>query len=100
MGSTARCDHSASAIGGELYVVGGMDNDRNSFNSGECYDPVKGSWRVLAPMSVARRLHSASVIAGKLYIVGGIGIRNTLNSVECFDPVAGQLARPRTDVDR
>ena len=98
--SAARCRHLASAIGGQLYIIGGygatslVDGSDECFypfkclKSTECFDPVTGIWQTLAPMSVARIGHSASVIAGQLHIVGGSGDGDQ-PLAECFDPVAG-----------
>ena len=70
--------------------MGDRDDDAEVRGTEERFDPVAGTWQVLAPMSVGRSHHTASVIAGQLYIVGGRSAEdNVLDNAERFNPVAG-----------
>ena len=51
--STRRGAHSASAIAGQLYIVGGVSDDDQLLNTAKKFDPESGAWRNLAPMSRA-----------------------------------------------
>ena len=87
--------HTASTIGGQIYLVGGRFSSwaNAAFvrraNSVERFNPVWNTWEQLAPMAAARTFHSASVIAGQLYVVGGVSEDTGVNSVECYNPEVG-----------
>lgn len=81
-------------IGGQVYVAGGMhlavastaqpDLDR--------YDPVAGTWTVLAPLPVARDHVMDSTFvdsSGRLVVVGGWAKSGVSGLVSAYDPVAG-----------
>jgi N-acetylneuraminic acid mutarotase len=71
---TPRRYHSACAVGGEIYVMGGVpDNEANvSVSSMERYDPETDTWTYVADMPSERWVHSASAVDGKIYVIGGV----------------------------
>jgi len=88
----------AQALGGKIYVTGGMDTNGNSLASVEVYDPERNHWSSTTPMDTRRDNPGSAVLrdAGgelKLYVFGG-RTRNadrtpgneTLASVEMYDP--------------
>ena len=86
--SIARGGATAQAIGGKIYVVGGLDANGVSLASVEVYDPATDSWSTAAPMSTPRDNPGSAVLDGKLYIFGGRnrGVNETLSTVEMYDP--------------
>lgn len=90
--STARSGATAQALGGRIYVVGGMDGSGASLATMEVFDPATGAWSPSTPMAVRRDNPGSAALNGRLYVFGG-RTRNadgsgtgTLNSVEAFDP--------------
>jgi len=72
---------------GTLLAIGGMDTCRNK-GSIECFDPRKGTWKLVCHShSTSRRLQfGVATIDSKVYIVGGRNGLRTLNSVDCYNP--------------
>ena len=70
-----------------VYVVGGETNPgRATVNTVEEYNPLKDSWRELAPMSTKRRGVGVAILNGLLYAVGGSDGVQALRSAECYNP--------------
>jgi N-acetylneuraminic acid mutarotase len=65
-----RHDATTCAIGNDIFVFGGDDDDDNFQNSVCKYDTETDEWSTLAPMPHACRGHSTSVLGGLVYIVG------------------------------
>jgi glucose/arabinose dehydrogenase/N-acetylneuraminic acid mutarotase len=95
--TTARSGGMAKAIGGKIYVAGGMGGDGASLDSVEIFDPTAGggagAWSSAANMGSRRDNAGSAVLDGKLYVFGG-STRNsdgsyvdrTLDTVEAYDP--------------
>ena len=87
-------DHTATLLrDGRVLVVGGQcDNcwqTGSATNRAEVYDPVRGTFTEVAPMSVARYRHTATLLAdGRVLVAGGWGGQGWA-SAEVFDPVRG-----------
>lgn len=74
-------------IAGKLYVRtpgDGYSGEARGFL--HVYDPVRNSWRSLAPSPGAPRSLAAGVMADRLYVVGGE--RGRPNQLEVYDPTA------------
>ena len=91
---TARSSATAQAIGGLIYVMGGMNVTGGSLNTVEIYNPSTNSWMMAPPMGTLRDNPGSAVLDGKIYIFGGrtrnsngTTVNETLNTVEMFDPV-------------
>jgi N-acetylneuraminic acid mutarotase len=66
----------ACAVGGSIYVVGGMVDNGIDFvlsNTIDKYTPSTGNWETVATMSVRRAYHQAVVRGGQIVIAGGEG---------------------------
>jgi hypothetical protein len=94
---TARDLPSTGSIGGQIFVAGGANGDRQGLRTLEEYDPKIDLW-IPGPDMPTPRLNAASgVIDGKLYVVGGMDHLpeydhlSALSIVEVYDP----LSRPR-----
>lgn len=80
------------AAAGKLYILGGIDANRQGIASVEEYDPATNAWRMRAPMP--RPLHhpAAAAIGGAIYVIGGYdGQTNAPTSaVHRYDIAANQ----------
>lgn len=67
-----RQEHAVVALGGEVVVVGGVDDGPTVGSWVQAYDPVADRWRELPPLP--RRLHHPNLaeVDGSLYLLGGL----------------------------
>jgi N-acetylneuraminic acid mutarotase len=69
--------HHVAAVGyrGKIYVFGGFTGAGNRgwlpINNSWEYDPVKDSWKALAPFPIADGGAVAAEVDGKIYVIGG-----------------------------
>lgn len=94
--AVGRSGPTAQVINGQIYVVGGMDDNGASLASVEVYDPGSQSWSGVAPMQTRRDNPGSAAVDGKLYVfggrtrdAGGATADPTLTSVEIFNPGTG-----------
>ena len=86
-----RSRHGAAAIGGKIYVTGGINQE--SLNSVCVYDPQADAWTQLASMSLPRQLHASTAVGGKLYVLGGLGTGASAGASEVYDPASDSWAQ-------
>lgn len=68
-----RQEHAVVALGGEVVVVGGFDDD-TTVNAVEALDPVAGTWRALPPLPLPLHHPNAAVVdidGAQRLVVGG-----------------------------
>jgi N-acetylneuraminic acid mutarotase len=79
-----------AALDGDVYVVGGLLEDRSTTAAVQVYDPDTDTWRGAA--SVPTPVHHTAVVAvaGKLYVVGGLtgGTFAETDATFEYDPAA------------
>jgi N-acetylneuraminic acid mutarotase len=68
-----RTEVAASALGGEIAVVGGFLENGGSSRRVDFYAPASDSWRSGPDLPVAVNHAAAAVARGRLYILGGYG---------------------------
>jgi len=62
----------AVALGGKVYVLGGVGGPISRYHSGvEVLDPQTNTWRHRAPFAGGRYLHAAATANGRIYVIGG-----------------------------
>jgi hypothetical protein len=84
----------ACAVGSDIYVFGGSDDDGGSNSSVFKYDTQTDQWSTLAPMPLECSTHSASVLDGLVYITGlEIGTRVHGRGALRYEPVTGRWTR-------
>jgi large repetitive protein len=90
---TARGGATAQAIGGKIYVVGGMNANGASLASVEVYDVATNSWSSAPAMGTRRDNPGSAAIGDKLYVFGGrtrnadgTEVNGTLASVTMYNP--------------
>ena len=58
----ARRRHASAAVGGKLYVFGGIGTDGRHLFTAEVYDPASDSWVQVSSWTHARRLLVAAAL--------------------------------------
>jgi N-acetylneuraminic acid mutarotase len=83
-----RQEHAVVALDGEIYVLGGFDDNVQLLDSVEVYDTAGGNWGTAAPLEGARHHINAAAVGGKLYLVGALvgGAFNAIGDVRIYDP--------------
>lgn len=85
---TPRGAAGVAALGGRIYVAGGLPGSVNNF---EAFDPATNTWTVLRPMPTARDHLTAQAAGGKFYAIAGR--RATIfNFNEEYDPATDSWA--------
>ena len=91
----------AAAANGQVYAVGGMDNE--DIAAAEAYDPATNTWAARAPLPSARSELAVAAVNDVLYAIGGINNRSVVGTVEAYDPVTdswtprASMPTPRAD---
>ena len=89
---TKRGALAATVIGDQIFVIGGANRKIFTLvNSSalEVYDPMKNTWKKLAPMPTPRDHLTASSLGEKLYAIGGrvdLNFHSNLDANEVYDP--------------
>ncbi len=77
-------------LDGKIFVIGGIDADRNSVEIVEAYDPKTGLWEEIAALPPTLHHLGAAAANGKLFVIGGyISGFTPTNRVFEFDPSTG-----------
>jgi N-acetylneuraminic acid mutarotase len=89
--ATKRCEHGAAALGGKLYVIGGLSNGEDTpLAEAEVFDPKADGWQPLPSMPTARKYFAAVAVARKVYAIGGFDdAYEFCDAVEAYDPLSG-----------
>ncbi|HFE66774.1 MAG TPA: hypothetical protein ENJ93_05890 [Chloroflexi bacterium] len=85
---TPRYGHTAAYVGGQICVVGGLDDNNVLLSNGECWTPGGGSWQTSASLNVPRYGAGSAVAPdGRWFIFGGQGAdHKAVSEVEVYDP--------------
>ncbi|XP_065605166.1 kelch-like protein 10 [Cyrtonyx montezumae] len=84
-----RAYHGTAFLKGFVYVIGGFDSV-DYFNSVKRFDPVRKTWRQVAPMHSRRCYVSVTVLNGFIYAMGGFDGYTRLNTAEQYEPETNQ----------
>ncbi|OXU22927.1 hypothetical protein TSAR_013237, partial [Trichomalopsis sarcophagae] len=76
--------HGMAVIGYKIYVIGGL-NGVEFFNSCRCFNPVRKTWREVAPMNAKRAYVSVALLNDIIYAMGGYDGYFRQNSAERYD---------------
>lgn len=88
-----RMRHSAAAVNGKIYVIGGVLNN----NPGpwvatglvEEFDPATDSWQEKSSATTISGGHEVVVVDDKIYLIGGyLETDNGMNVIEKYDPLS------------
>ena len=69
--STYRTEVTATTIGDNIYVIGGVDKPGNALDTVEVYNIKNDSWKKVAPLPQPLHHSAASSFNGKVYVIGG-----------------------------
>lgn len=85
--SLPRCDHSAVAYNGLIYLFGGEASSPSYNNDLRSYNPSTGAMVTLTSTNApsVRLGHRATVIGTKMYVFGGINGSNAYNDLRAYD---------------
>ena len=96
---STRTDHSASAVDGKIYVIGGSIDSTWPHNMPVIeYDPAKDKWTTKSSLPNPMAVHCSAVVNGKIYVFGGLdAVVNAVKSVFEYDPANDKWAQ-KTDM--
>lgn len=91
---TPRMGHCAAAIGGRIYVFGGMAAQRRMeiTNSVEIYDSNRDQWTDGEPLPRPLYQATAVVVGQRIYVFGGTTARGPSDLVYAYDPPDDRFA--------
>ncbi len=81
----ARTNAAAVEAYGQLFVIGGEDEDRNLLATVEVFDYYAGEWRYSKPMTKGRSQHCAARFEDGIFVIGGLVEGEVSQSVEIFN---------------
>ncbi len=81
----AKCCGGSAVVGGDMYVVGGIDTQQSK--TVHRYDADTNTWSSVASMNVDRYDLAVSAVSGKIYAFGGVQ-STYVNTAEVYDPSA------------
>jgi hypothetical protein len=100
---TARNGHSATNVGGIVYVVGGttVNGGTTYLDTIEAFDPSTETWTTKsATLTTARRYQAAVAVGTDIFLFGGETAGGTiLDSVEIYDTVGDSISAGATMPD-
>ena len=88
-----RFNHSAVAVGGKLYVLGGLDDHGRESRSVFVYDPRSDQWS--PARALPRPLHALGAVAfrGEIWVIGGRSGEEVVTGVLIYDPRTDEWRR-------
>ena len=86
---TSRSEITATIIGDNIYVIGGLDKSGNVLDTVEVYNIKNDSWKTVAPLPQPLHHTTASNFDGKIYVIGGYGF-SVLNVNEAYNPLLNE----------
>lgn len=101
--SGPRQEHSVAAVGGKVYVIGGIvANPTGGFTTTgrmEVYDTRRDTWSDAAPLPVAMNHPNVAAVGGRIYVLGGLSggdAWQALGDSFVYDPLADRWTRLRS----
>jgi N-acetylneuraminic acid mutarotase len=64
-------ENAAVALGGRIYLAGGLDIDGKTVDTFQSYDPTTDTWTSLPPLPEPRDHMGLAVVDDKIYLTGG-----------------------------
>jgi len=89
---TPRVEITASNIGDDIYVIGGLDKSGNTLDVVEVYNVKNNSWKSVAHLPQGLNHPAAASYDGKIYVVGGFISTEWIptNQLFIYDPIKNQ----------
>ena len=73
---------------GQLWAVGGRDEDLNALSCREYLDTVTNTWMAGPPMAISRQGHGLAVLNGYFWVVGGSDGGAAIFTSEYLEPLS------------
>ncbi len=87
----ARQETAAAALGGKLFVVGGIDASSTALTTVEVYDPSSKKWSPAAALPEPLYSINLATVGGKLFVVGALSAGDVaVGRGYSYDPAADQ----------
>lgn len=83
------CSFEGAAIGDDVYLFGGLDEDSNPSDFAAVLHTRTGRWERLPSLPHARYAHDVDRIGNRIYVIGGEDSRGPQAAVDVFDPGSG-----------
>jgi N-acetylneuraminic acid mutarotase len=80
-----RADAAAAAVGGKIYVAGGIDELGMTRDLVDIYDPSTNSWSTGTPLIKARSAFGLVVVGTTLFAIGGNTMTGPIADVEALE---------------
>src|SRR5919106_273099 len=89
---TQREHLTVTALGGELYAVGGRWDERGNLAVLEIYDPAAGRWARGPDLPTPRSGLTSAVLDGHIHVTGGesLSLGRTFGEHEAYDPATAK----------
>lgn len=97
-------NHTAVALNGKIYVIGGEEEFLPMADAVQEYDPTTELWTLRASMPTARESAAAAAFGGRVFVIGGTSGGMDIATVEAYDPATDSwaslapLSEPRRDL--
>ncbi len=99
-----RGEFGLAAVGGRIYVIGGINGDNQLVSTVEEYNPNLNEWITKSAMPTARSDFAVAVYNDKIYVIGGKVGGIFLGNNEIYDPstnswsMGASMPTPRSDL--
>ncbi|MFP5504485.1 MAG: kelch repeat-containing protein, partial [Candidatus Sericytochromatia bacterium] len=91
---TPRVGATAVAVGGKIWVIGGVTARNVPSRAVEVYDPTRDAWEIRPPLREARAFAACGLIDGAIVVAGG-----TAGLLDFFMFGYSYMARPLQTVE-
>lgn len=81
---TPRTEVTATLVGDNIYVIGGLDKSGKVLDTAEVYNIKNNSWNTVTPLPQPLHHTAATTFNGSIYVVGGYTNNNWLPSAKLF----------------
>jgi N-acetylneuraminic acid mutarotase len=68
---TPRQEVAVAALGGRVFVIGGLGAGAQPVATVEAYDPEANGWEVRAPLPIPLHHPAAAAVGDRLFVIGG-----------------------------
>ena len=89
-----RQENGVAVLNGEIFVVGGFDENGAVVADAEAYNPATNTWRRVAPLPAPLHHPNVAVARGRIYVVGALTASNfaATGAVYEYDPLTDTWA--------
>ncbi|XP_005989269.1 kelch domain-containing protein 8A [Latimeria chalumnae] len=82
---------------GQIFAIGGCDDNGTPITSFEVYSPEADQWNSLPQMPTARAGMAVAALGKRIMVIGGVGVdQNPLKTVEMYNIEEGKWSKKRS----